>query len=97
MPAPVFILRGAPWRWIGQAKRFPKGYNRAHGLCSWATQAPADGGTIRIAARVVEAERLETEVHEALHACMPDIDEEAIHDTARDVAAVLWALGYRCQ
>lgn len=50
-----------------------------------------------IAARVVEAERLETEVHEALHACMPDIDEEAIHDTARDVAAVLWALGYRCQ
>jgi hypothetical protein len=30
-----------------------------------------------------------------LHAAMPDLDEDAIYETASDLAKVLWDLGYR--
>jgi hypothetical protein len=39
--------------------------------------------------------RLETCVHEALHACLPGVCEQAVDGTARDVARFLWRLGYR--
>ena len=39
--------------------------------------------------------RLEAELHEMLHACMPDLNEEAIDDTARDISKFLWRRGYR--
>lgn len=40
-------------------------------------------------------EELETILHEALHACYWDLDEEAVGETAQDVAALLWQMGYR--
>lgn len=40
-------------------------------------------------------ERLETELHEALHHCFPDMSEEAITSSARDVARIIHSLGYR--
>lgn len=40
--------------------------------------------------------RLECEVHEILHASLgPTISEEAVTSTAKDLAKVLWLLGYR--
>lgn len=40
--------------------------------------------------------RLECELHEGLHATLgPTISEEAVTKTARDLARILWALGYR--
>ncbi len=38
---------------------------------------------------------LETVLHEALHAAYFDLSEEAIGDAARDIARLLWRLGYR--
>jgi len=38
---------------------------------------------------------LDTLVHEALHACLWDIDEEAVRESAGDIARLLWRLGYR--
>lgn len=39
--------------------------------------------------------RMETIIHECLHACYPTVSEEHITDSARDIARVLWTLGYR--
>jgi hypothetical protein len=40
--------------------------------------------------------RLEIELHEGLHASLgPTISEESVTQTARDLAKVLWSLGYR--
>ncbi len=38
---------------------------------------------------------MEAEIHEALHACLPDMAEDAVGDTGRDIAAFLWRRGYR--
>jgi len=39
--------------------------------------------------------RLNVIIHESLHACIWDMDEEAIDETASSVASLLWKLGYR--
>lgn len=38
---------------------------------------------------------LENWLHETLHACLWDLDEEAIEETAEDISRFLWKLGYR--
>ena len=38
---------------------------------------------------------LEVEIHEALHACFPDASEESVTETAEDLGAMLWEMGYR--
>jgi hypothetical protein len=37
---------------------------------------------------------LETLIHEMLHAAFPDIAEESVEESAKDLASVLWDLGY---
>ena len=39
--------------------------------------------------------RLDTIIHESMHACVPDLDEEAVDETSEDIAKLLWRLGYR--
>lgn len=51
---------------------------------------------ITIKKTLVGERRLEVLIHEMLHACYWDLDEEAIDITARDIARVLFRLGYRC-
>ena len=38
---------------------------------------------------------LETEVHECLHQLFPDLSEETVTAAGRDLARILWILGYR--
>lgn len=49
---------------------------------------------IRIAKVNSPLRQLEIEIHESLHACLWDISEEAIEETARDVSRFLWRIGY---
>ncbi len=41
--------------------------------------------------------RLDAELHEMLHACFPDLDEDAVGTAASDMARFLWRVGYRCE
>jgi hypothetical protein len=50
---------------------------------------------ISVKPAIVGVDALDTLIHEMLHAAMPDLDEDAIYETASDVAKVLWDLGYR--
>ena len=40
-------------------------------------------------------EELEIFIHEMLHACYWDMDEEAITDAAQSISKALWRMGYR--
>jgi hypothetical protein len=40
-------------------------------------------------------EELEIFIHEMLHACYWDMDEEAITDAAQSISNALWRIGYR--
>ena len=51
--------------------------------------------TIEISTRVKGRMRLDTEIHEALHACLPMLEETIIDPVATDIAAFLWRIGYR--
>ena len=55
------------------------------------------GKRIRIRKGLPPAKRLEIEIHEALHACFWDIDEEGICESARDLARFLLRRGWRCE
>lgn len=64
----------------------------------------ADGWTefekrkVLIHSQLLGRKRLEIELHEGLHASFgPMISEESVTQTARDLAKILWLLGYRIQ
>ena len=41
------------------------------------------------------SEKLWLALHEGLHACFWDLDEQAVSETSVDLARFLWRLGYR--
>ena len=51
--------------------------------------------TIRIRSSLKGKPRLETIVHELMHACNWTLDEEHVTEAAEDIANILWKLGYR--
>jgi hypothetical protein len=53
------------------------------------------GRIIRVATWQGEQDRMDTTIHEALHALLPFADEECVTKTATDLARLLWRLGYR--
>jgi hypothetical protein len=55
------------------------------------------GKEIRISSRLRGEERLEVLIHELVHTASWHIDEGFAEQYARDVARVLWRLGYRCE
>lgn len=55
----------------------------------------AAGRLIRVATWPCEKDRMDTTIHEAIHAIRPELDEDAVASTATDIARLLWKLGYR--
>ena len=53
------------------------------------------GRMIRIRNGMDGLTMLDTLIHEGLHACSWDMADEAVHETASDIARFLWRLGYR--
>lgn len=50
---------------------------------------------ISVKPNIIGVDAIDTLIHELLHAAMPDLAEDAIYETASDLAKVLWDLGYR--
>lgn len=50
---------------------------------------------ILIALNQTPIDLLDTVIHECLHACYPDLDEEAVTETATDIAKVLYRMNCR--
>lgn len=44
-----------------------------------------------------QLEDLSATIHEGLHACFWDIEEDAVDDASQDIARLLWRLGWRKQ
>jgi len=50
---------------------------------------------VRVKRSLKDRVRLDTIVHELLHALHPELDESVVEDSATAIAKVLWKLGYR--
>jgi hypothetical protein len=80
-------IRGRRWRLRYQ--RLPIGMD---GEC----EAPdVEGKRILIHKGLKDLDELETLLHEMIHAAYWDLNEEAVHDGAHDIALALWRIGYR--
>ena len=86
-----FTIAGLRWLWR---------YSKLRGQAAGWTISP-DSKNPRLDRKILIDERLkgrallETEIHEAMHACFPQLSEETVTEAARDLARILWALGYR--
>ena len=83
----VVTLRGRKWKVV--FTRLPRGTD---GECDDPRER---GKEIRISTRLSEQDALETIVHEVLHAADFDKKEEWADDVGRNLARLLWRLGYR--
>lgn len=91
-------LRGKSWDVVETTRAEISGvgglshHERVDGL----TEAPdSEAKRIFIAEETKGERRLDTLIHEALHACFWDLAEESISTAARDIAHMLWRIGYR--
>jgi len=78
-------LRGKAWKVRTLARLMPG----TLGMCDYSARTlhiPVDGDT--------ESE-LDTCIHEALHGCLPDLDEATVDETATSIARLLWRLQWR--
>ena len=50
---------------------------------------------IKIHKKLKGAKEFEILIHEMLHACFWDIDENVIKEAGKDIAKALWKMGYR--
>ena len=50
---------------------------------------------MRIPTRGTTRKELTVIIHEALHACMWDLSEEAVDETSQDIARLIWRLNWR--
>lgn len=80
------IIRGRRWR-LKSAKLI-----NDLGSCD---PPETRGKTIKISDALDGCELLEVLLHELTHAAAFDLAESTVNETARDIAAILWRLGYR--
>ena len=81
-------LRGKVWE-VEYVNRLPNG---DRGACDSPDTA---GKKIQILSKLKGQERLEVLLHEGLHACLWDLDEEAVGVIAEDLARMVWKeIGY---
>ena len=80
-------LGGKRWNLV-----FKKMTDSAHGECDHPEKQKKQ---IRIRKDLKDQLRLEALIHEMLHACEWNLDEEWIHSTGHELSVVLWKLGWR--
>ena len=85
----IYHVRGVPFRLIF-TNDLPNDY---YGFIRWKrAKDPRKGGTIRIRKGMPEYRTLDTVIHELIHAALPDLEEEAVEETANAISFVLMDL-----
>ena len=87
----LFLIAGKKWPWR---------YTRLRGnAAGWTFMRDQNNQTliekVLIDSRLKGRARLETEIHEFLHAANPTHSEEHVTQQGKDLARILWCLGYR--
>lgn len=78
-----------------RGKRYKVVFKHLGDKCGWCDSPDTPGRRIEIDSRLDGKELLYTLTHEAVHACIWDLDEEAVEEIAQDISNFLWNLGYR--
>lgn len=88
-----FSINGVKWPW-----RYTILRGAAQGWTFMPDpKSPNVGRKVLIDARLTGRARLNTEIHEFLHAANPTQSEEHVAQQGDDLTRILWSLGYRLQ
>lgn len=79
-----FTIRGEPVNWR---------YTRLRGSADG--YAKFEPRRVLINQQLAGRQRLEVEIHEALHQAFYDLDESVVLEVGKDISRILWKLGYR--
>jgi len=79
-----FTIRGEPVAW-----RYTRLRGTANGYAKFQPRR------VLINEKLANRQRLEVEIHEALHQAFYDLDETVVLEVGRDISRILWRLGYR--
>jgi hypothetical protein len=82
-----FVIDGQKWKWSYKSLKRMK--PRVLGLCDY------ENKIVSVCTSCEGIERLDTELHEALHAMQGFASEEHTEQVATTLAQILWRLGYR--
>lgn len=86
-----FLIGGVRWLW-----RYARLKGRAAGWAQWPdAKNPHLAKKVLIDERLRGRARLDTEIHEYLHAANPTLSEEHVTEQGKELSRILWALGYR--
>lgn len=86
-----FLINGVRWLW-----RYTRLKGQAVGWAQWPDKRnPHLDKKVLIDERLKGRARLNTEIHEYLHAANPTLSEEHVTQQGDDLSRILWALGYR--
>lgn len=84
------IMRQKQIHWAGfKVQKSPVADDEMDGDCEFST------GRIRVDTKLRGRKELETLIHEGLHGLDPDMSEDRVLNTGRQLAALLWRWGYR--
>jgi hypothetical protein len=89
----IISIRGRKFRLV-RYKAMPEPWADCNGFCC-PPRADRKAATIGIFNALGGSKELEVLIHEMLHAGHWDLAEEAVDETARDIAAALWKIGFR--
>ena len=82
----TLVLRGKRF-WLGEVRQGDEmGGCEAPWMPEREIDIPVGGKT---------CDELDTIIHECLHGCFWDMDEDAVSESATSIARVLWRLGWR--
>lgn len=79
-----FTIRGEPVNW-----RYTRLRGSANGYAKFEPRR------VLINERLSGRQRLEVEIHEAMHQAFYDLDESVVLEVGKDISRILWRLGYR--
>jgi hypothetical protein len=86
-----FLIAGVRWLW-----RYARLKGNAAGWAQWPDpKNPTLAKKVLIDERLSGRARLDTEIHEYLHAANPTLSEEHVTQQGKELSRILWALGYR--
>lgn len=92
----TIIIRGSRWRLVRTRRGMEPSEKYPKGLWGYCKTNGKGGGTIAVRPSEDFKNRqaeLDTLIHEMMHAAHWDLAEEAVHETARDLAAALVKAG----
>lgn len=84
-PGRTFKISGSQWAWVYRSLKRQK----LCGLCEY------EKNRVSICTSLKGVDRLDTEIHEAIHALQGYASEEHVAEVATTLAHILWELGYR--